>query len=168
MTVKDLLEAIFVGPLIFRIFTVLLIILMVFWFYWHKQLSQNKPDLDLSMFNYGKNIVLSKGSLSFKFEPIVNNNGQAVARYINLHVKFPNQLTVQYNTAMWQFYRENNYNVLEYNGGIQNIINPKQSLGLHDLVVVIPENSEGTINIPYWIVCEYMPKKEGVLSVDVK
>lgn len=138
----------------------------------HLNIDQSKPDLDLHIYNYGKKISLSKSKnqdpVVFSFEPVIENIGKGVARYISLHIKFPNILEVTYNKNTWALYRKSNFNILEYNGGINNIVHVGSQMGLRDLIIKLPNNFVGVLDIPFWIICENMAKKEGKLTIEVK
>jgi len=164
----ELFKAIFSGPPSYKIYSIFLLILIMLWLSWSLKISQPKPDLDIMMYNYGKKISLPKGSTQIKFEPIIINNGKAIARHVNLHIKFSNQLSLTFDRNIWTAYRENNYSVLEYNGGIANVIYPEHPMGLKDLIVTVPNNFEGVVEIPFWIICENMRRKEGRLAIEIK
>jgi hypothetical protein len=129
---------------------------------------ESHPVLDLCIGKYEKTITLSKGTKTFIFEPLIVNSGTAIARHVNLHIKFRKDLIVNYRTDTWSLYKDNIYNVLEYNGGVNNVVHVGVPLGLRELSVTLPNNFEGLIEVPFWIICEDMDKREGKLVIEVK
>jgi len=131
-----------------------------------------KPELSFVIFGHGNKMSIPKGIQEFTFEPEIINNGNGVAKFINLKVKFPKDITVIFNQATWFLYKEDIYNILEYRSGVNDVIFEQgefnNRLGLGDIKILLNNNKSQEIIAPFFIQCERMGQKKGQLVFEIK
>lgn len=136
------------------------------WLQYH--ISARKPDLDV-IFSNGKKEVNFKNTTQEKiFEIVIRNKGNGIAKFINLQVYFNRSWNIKYPLREYYFdFLNNDWRVIEYNGGIKNIVHSNHALGLKDWKIDIPSNQCGRFDIPYSIICENSEEKKGHLFMSI-
>jgi len=128
--------------------------------------SARKPDLDAIFSNGTKEINFSIPPNRHNIEIIIKNNGNGVAKFVNLKVFFPNTWNIINPSESYYFsFSQGNSKVIEYNGTIYNVIHSNSGLGLKDWIIDIPANQYGRFEILYSVQCENADEKKGRLYI---
>ena len=130
------------------------------------QRESRKAELDVYLCHKGKMVkeITAEGP-AFAITPLIQNDGDCIAKFLNMHIFFPRDWKITPDVRV-DLYHVDEKVVIEYNGGIYDVIHPHSRIGLGDWKVRTPA-CVGEFKVHFWVIAEPAEAKTGELTITI-